>query len=193
MHIEVSYEEQKRHRIRASLFAFAYEFKGESLISDAEFDSLCLKIDPSISTDNAVMDVFFRRHFEPTQECGYASILNLRRLKSYIRELKEYFMYAKLGPNKEVIEVSSTTDCDWGDPNRIISQEMYKGCHISTVFTPVSQINWDTEEEVHFETMVFSGPIGIDEICIRGKTYQEAMENHEKAKKEVDRILNERV
>ena len=56
---------EKRNRIRVSLFAYAYEIMNDSLISDSEFDALCLKINPSIETDNPIMDRFFREDFSP--------------------------------------------------------------------------------------------------------------------------------
>lgn len=57
---------QIRLRIRLSVFAYAYEFANESLISDAEFDALCLQVDPSIETGNAKMDKFFKEQFNPS-------------------------------------------------------------------------------------------------------------------------------
>lgn len=54
---------QRRYRIRASLGAYAYEYLSRSIISDAEFDELCTKIDPSIATGHPVMDEFFRTEF----------------------------------------------------------------------------------------------------------------------------------
>ena len=53
-------------RIRLSVFAYAYEMCNESLISDGEFDALCLQVDPSIETGNAKMDKFFKEEFNPS-------------------------------------------------------------------------------------------------------------------------------
>ena len=39
-------------RIRASLFAYAYEFMNVSLVPDEEYDALCRQIDPAASTGN---------------------------------------------------------------------------------------------------------------------------------------------
>lgn len=57
---------QIRLRIRLSVFAYAYEFDNESLISDGEFDALCLQVDPSIETGNVKMDKFFKTEFNPS-------------------------------------------------------------------------------------------------------------------------------
>lgn len=59
-------EEQIRLRIRLSVYAYAYEIANETLISDHEFDALCLKVDPSIKTGNKKMDKFFEKEFDPS-------------------------------------------------------------------------------------------------------------------------------
>ena len=61
--------EQIRLRIQLSVYAYAYEFENESLISDHEFDALCLKVDPEIKTGNRKMDNFFKNKFDPSS--GY--------------------------------------------------------------------------------------------------------------------------
>jgi hypothetical protein len=58
-------EIERRNRIKLSLAAYVYEFHSNQIMSDAEFDSLSLKIDTSISTDNAIMDKFFTEKFSP--------------------------------------------------------------------------------------------------------------------------------
>lgn len=58
--------EQIRLRIRLSVFAYAYEMADDSLISDSEFDSMCLKIKPEIKTGNDKMDKFFQDEFDPS-------------------------------------------------------------------------------------------------------------------------------
>ena len=59
-------ETERRNRIRASVFAYAYEFQNDSLISDGEFDQLCANINPEVSTGHEVMDKFFREQFDPS-------------------------------------------------------------------------------------------------------------------------------
>ena len=58
-------ETERRHRIRLSVAAYAYEFDSISIMSDADFDSLALQIDPEISTGHVEMDQFFRTEFQP--------------------------------------------------------------------------------------------------------------------------------
>lgn len=55
----------KRARIRLALFAYAYEFKSDSMISDTEFDRLSLELDYTTPTDNKEIDEFFRTEFQP--------------------------------------------------------------------------------------------------------------------------------
>ena len=58
-------DEEIRNRIKLSVAAFAYEFRDDPIMSDAEFDALSLKIDPKKSTGNDLIDNFFRTHFDP--------------------------------------------------------------------------------------------------------------------------------
>ena len=58
-------EIERRNRIRLSVAAYAYEYKHVSIMSDAEFDALSLKIDPSVSTGNRKLDAFFKTTFTP--------------------------------------------------------------------------------------------------------------------------------
>tara|TARA_B100001287_G_C22216425_1_gene314862 strand:+ start:105 stop:365 length:261 start_codon:yes stop_codon:yes gene_type:complete len=54
-----------RNRIRLSVAAYAYEFVGDSIMSDQEYDELSLKINPKEKTGNDMMDKFFRTQFQP--------------------------------------------------------------------------------------------------------------------------------
>ena len=54
-----------RNRIRLSVAAYAYEFESDSIMSDYEFDELSKKINPAQKTGNALMDDFFKKHFQP--------------------------------------------------------------------------------------------------------------------------------
>jgi hypothetical protein len=56
---------ERMRRIQVCVYAYAYEVMNESLISDGEFDKLCLLINPEIDTGNPVMDNFFRTEFDP--------------------------------------------------------------------------------------------------------------------------------
>ena len=58
-------EIERRNRIRLSVAAYSYEFEAHSIMSDAEFDALALKIDPTVSTGKRKLDKFFREVFKP--------------------------------------------------------------------------------------------------------------------------------
>ena len=58
-------EVERRKRIRAALAAYAYEVKSHSIMTDAEYDALCLSINPEIETGHEVLDFFFEMEFEP--------------------------------------------------------------------------------------------------------------------------------
>lgn len=59
-------ERERHRRIKLSVAAFAYERLSVSLISDAEFDRLCLEVDLSIDTGNERMDKWWRENFDPS-------------------------------------------------------------------------------------------------------------------------------
>ena len=63
-HYEPAPTEQRRVRIRLALAAYAYEFYDDSIISDAEFDSLSLKVDSKMKTGDDELDQFFEKHFD---------------------------------------------------------------------------------------------------------------------------------
>ena len=54
-----------KNRIRLSVAAYAYEFLGDSIMSDHEYDQLSLQINPQEETGNKKMDEFFKKHFQP--------------------------------------------------------------------------------------------------------------------------------
>lgn len=56
-------EYQKRLRVRLCLFAYAYEYEADSLVSDHEFDRLCLLVNLDVETGNTMYDLFFKEHF----------------------------------------------------------------------------------------------------------------------------------
>lgn len=57
-------ETERRHRINASLWAYAYEVMDDPLVSDAQYDRVCGKIDPNIKTGH--LDSFFAKEFDPS-------------------------------------------------------------------------------------------------------------------------------
>ena len=58
-------ELERRNRIRLSLWAYAYEFKSISMVSDDVFDTLSKAINVSQTTGNRKLDKFFRDEFNP--------------------------------------------------------------------------------------------------------------------------------
>jgi hypothetical protein len=54
---------QKKLRIRAAIFAHAYEYYNESLVDDFEYDALARQIDVSISTDRPDLDKWFKENY----------------------------------------------------------------------------------------------------------------------------------
>ena len=54
-----------RNRIKLSVAAYAYEFVGDSIMSDHEYDELSRKINPNEETGNDMMDKFFQTQFQP--------------------------------------------------------------------------------------------------------------------------------
>ena len=57
-------EVERRNRIRVSLWAYAYEFKHDSLVPDSVYDATCREINPWTETGHAVLDDFFATQFE---------------------------------------------------------------------------------------------------------------------------------
>ena len=60
------YSEEIKNRIVLSVAAYAYEYLGESFMTDHEFDELSLKINPDVKTGNDLLDDFFKKHFDPS-------------------------------------------------------------------------------------------------------------------------------
>lgn len=58
-------ERERRNRTRVALAALAYEIYDNPLMSDAEFDMLCARIDPTVDTGNPALDYFFETEFSP--------------------------------------------------------------------------------------------------------------------------------
>lgn len=56
-------ETERRNRIRLAVFAYAYEFENDPLISDGEYDELSKKININVKTGNDLLDKFFKKEF----------------------------------------------------------------------------------------------------------------------------------
>ena len=57
--------EEVRNRIRVAVAAYAYEIENDPIMSDAEFDDLCSRVDPDQDTGKPVLDLFFLMDFSP--------------------------------------------------------------------------------------------------------------------------------
>lgn len=69
-------EVERRNRIQLAIAAYAYELDSNSIMSDGEFDALCKKIQPEVSTIEqrhtpeeirryTKLDKFWREEFSP--------------------------------------------------------------------------------------------------------------------------------
>jgi hypothetical protein len=85
------HNQEIKNRIRLSVYAYAYEFMNDSLVSDAEFDRLSQEIDLTINTGNEEMDSFFAREFIADSGMWIRKHPNLDRVK----ELYENFYRGK--------------------------------------------------------------------------------------------------
>jgi len=59
-------EKQTKLRIKLSVAAYAYEFENSEIMSDADFDKMCLAVDTSIKTNRKDLDAFFKKEFDPS-------------------------------------------------------------------------------------------------------------------------------
>lgn len=59
-------EKEVRRRIKISVAAYAYEMLDESIMSDAEFDKMCLQVNLNVDTGNKKMDSYFKKNFDPS-------------------------------------------------------------------------------------------------------------------------------
>lgn len=76
-------EKEIRRRIVLSVAAYSYEYEDESIMSDAEFDKLCLEIKPNMRTGNNRMDAFFRNNFDPSTGqwiCKHPQVDGIKRI-----------------------------------------------------------------------------------------------------------------
>ena len=56
---------ETRLRIKVALYAYAYEYEADPLVSDAEFDDLCSKVNLDVNTRRPDLDKWFRSEFSP--------------------------------------------------------------------------------------------------------------------------------
>ena len=59
-------EIETRRRMRLCVWAYAYEYKNHSIVSDAVFDVESYQVNLAIETDRLDLDYWFRANFEPS-------------------------------------------------------------------------------------------------------------------------------
>lgn len=95
-------ETERRKRIRLSVFAYAYEFDNNSLISDEEYDKLSREINPQIKTGHAKLDKFFENQFEPDTGMWIRKHPELNRVRAlYLARYKKNAAVSKIGRYKK--------------------------------------------------------------------------------------------
>lgn len=80
-------ERERHRRILLSVWAYAYEFLHESLVSDGDFDAQCRRVDLSVDTGNPEMDAWFRENFDPSTGMWVHNHPNKRRLEQIAKNL----------------------------------------------------------------------------------------------------------
>lgn len=84
-------EVERRKRILAALYAYAYEFENTSLVSDGEYDALCLSINPLFVTGHKKLDKFFSTKFDPSTGMWVREHPELKKLKELYEKVKHYY------------------------------------------------------------------------------------------------------
>ena len=82
------YSKEIKNRIKLSVAAYAYEFLGDSIMTDHQYDELSLEINPNEKTGNEKMDNFFKTQFEP---CTGMWIRNHPEIKRLDYLYKKYY------------------------------------------------------------------------------------------------------
>lgn len=78
---------ERQRRIRVALAAWAYERYDDSIMSDAEFDKLCLQIQPQMKTGHGKCDRFFATEFDPSTGSWVFQHPELDRLDWLLRKV----------------------------------------------------------------------------------------------------------
>lgn len=72
------------------MWAYAYEFLDDSLVSDAEFDARALSINPTLPTRHPQLDRFFATEFSPATGMWVRKHPDRRGLTRTYMRLKAY-------------------------------------------------------------------------------------------------------
>lgn len=85
---DLSWNPEIKNRIRVCVAAYAYEIENDPILSDTEFDELCLKIKPDLHTNDEDLDKFFREEFDPNTGAWihkHPNMAGIRRIVDFIR------------------------------------------------------------------------------------------------------------
>lgn len=83
-------EIERRRRIFLAVWAYAYEFENDSLVTDDVFDKECLLVDPAMSTGHEELDQFFRTEFSPCTGQWIHNHPELPKVKAMYQRIKSY-------------------------------------------------------------------------------------------------------
>jgi hypothetical protein len=83
-------EKEVRRRINVALWAYAYEIENQPIVTDAQFDEECKRIDLSIDTPRPHLDIWFRNNFVPYTGSWIYQHPNLKRLKELYNAYHQY-------------------------------------------------------------------------------------------------------
>lgn len=81
---------QRQLRIRLAMAAYAYEFESTSILSDADFDAMCLMVDTNVDTGAPDLDFFFSEEFDPSTGQWihkHPELEKVKRLYWYLQDL----------------------------------------------------------------------------------------------------------
>ena len=110
---DVKSENEKRRRIRLALWAYAYEIRDHSLVSDQEFDTEARLVDLSVDTDRPDLDVWYRENFAPYTGSWIHKHPELSRIeKTYARMLRSESVHYK---TIELPNRNTAVKLDWPD------------------------------------------------------------------------------
>ena len=83
-------EIERRRRILVALWAYAYEFQADSLVSDGEFDKECALVDPNIGTEHPILDAWFKTSFDKCTGQWIHDHPELDKIEKLYRKYKQW-------------------------------------------------------------------------------------------------------
>jgi len=81
-------EIERHNRIMVAIWAYAYEFENDSMVSDEIFDATCRAIDTSVSTGHKILDEWFKNEFMPDTGMWIHKHPELDKVKNYYLRIK---------------------------------------------------------------------------------------------------------